>query len=119
MKTKNVFFFVIAAIVAMVSYLFMTDSKTVLTYYDVKRKIKRRFENTKVQKVIFADLDSLEKEMHNIDIEELHNGGYKYVIVSIDYSGNVIGNIDMIKASDIDPEVEIMLGDEGIIVVNR
>ena len=94
-----------------------------LTYKAWKNKIaeKRRIRNAR--KVVSAELKALEKDCTNRasfdELDRLANEGYTHVMAAMDDSGNIVGDIDLIKDEEHDSQVSAIHNrtGEGIIVI--
>lgn len=94
-----------------------------LTWLAWKNKVKQRFENRRTQKVISAHLKEMEKTCTNRttldELDKLEDEGYTYVMADMDSSGEIIGDVELIKDSENDRQVTQRHGREGLVVIER
>lgn len=86
----------------------------------LKTRIKQKFQNQNVKKVAATTLEKLVNDCPNeISLEELLNDGATDVIATVDSDGQ-IEDIEIIKnTGPADPEVEELLGYDGMVVISR
>jgi hypothetical protein len=86
-------------------------------------KIREKKAMGNIKKVAVADIDTLIRECDNTvtlaDLDTLASQGYSHVMVDIDASGKIVGDVDIIKDTNdtLDADVERLLGKKGMVVV--
>ena len=94
-----------------------------LTIKALRDKIKQKVEAEKAKKVAVAHLKDLAKNSGNKvsldELDKLCDEGYTDVIAGLDSSGEVIGDVEIVKDTKFfrDSGVKKLLGSEGMVVV--
>ena len=86
-------------------------------------KIREKKAMRNIAKVAVAEIDTLVRECDNTvalaDLDALASQGYSHVMVGIDTSGKIVGNVEVIRDTNdtLDADVEKLLGKKGMVVV--
>ena len=94
-----------------------------LTYQAWKNKIAEKKRQRNAKKVVSAELGALEKNCTNrASLDELDNlakEGYTHVMAAMDNSGNIVGDVELIKDKEHDSQVSAIHNrtGEGVIVI--
>ena len=110
----------ILALVAAGAFIVWVVSLTIKALRD---KIRQKVEREKAKKVAVAHLKDLAKNSTNrtslSELDKLCDEGYTDVIAGIDSSGEVIGDVELVKDTKMirDGGVKKLLGSEGMVVV--
>ena len=86
-------------------------------------KIREKKAMRNIAKVAVAEIDTLVRECDNTvalaDLDALTSQGYSHVMVDIDTSGKIVGNVEVIRDTNdtLDADVEKLLGKKGMVVV--
>lgn len=94
-----------------------------LTIQALRDKIKQKMEAEKAKKVAVAHLKDLAKNAGNRvsmdELDKLCDQGYTDVIAGLDSSGEVVGDVELVKDTKFirDGGVKRLLGSEGMVVV--
>lgn len=97
-----------------------------LTVNWIKTKIRENLALKKAKKTAFADIKEIVKNCPNtVSLDNLDRladkEGYTHLMVTLDDNNEIIGDLELIKDtnSSLDPEVQRLLGREGIVVVEK
>ena len=94
-----------------------------LTWFVWKQKVRDRFNNRRTNKVISARVKEMERGCTNRttldELDKLEDEGYTYVMADMDSSGEIIGDVELIKDTENDRQVTQRHGREGIVVIER
>ena len=94
-----------------------------LTYKAWKNKIAEKRKQKNAKKVVSATLKAMEKDCTNRiefdEIERIANEGYTHVMAAMDNSGNIVGDVELIKDKEHDSQVSAIHNrtGEGVIVI--
>ena len=96
---------------------------SVLTFNEWKKKVKRKFDDKNIEKVVSVELNAMIEKCENEDalkeLEKLKAEGCTHIIAAMDKDGNIFGDIDFIRDIKHDLQVSKHHGSEGIIVIER
>ena len=96
---------------------------TVLTFNEWKKKVKKKFDDENIDKVVSVELNAIIKKCENEDalkdFEKLEAEGCTHLMAAMDKDGNIIGDIDFIREIKHDIKLSERHGSEGILVIER
>ncbi|MCF0112691.1 MAG: hypothetical protein HUJ60_01780 [Bacilli bacterium] len=96
-----------------------------LTFEWLRDTISHYFVQKTVVKVIVADIHKMAEEcddkMSAAELNRYAHDGYSKVFCGMDQNGNIVDNVAIVKDSNPRPdkEVEELLGNEGMVIVDR
>ena len=113
----------IAMILGMIALGLVVFTAVALTCAWILKKLKEKRFLQNVKRVMIADIQRLANSSDNTitldQLDELANKGVTHVMADIDASGNIVGEIEVIKDTNrqLDDEVDKLLGRERMKVV--
>lgn len=92
-----------------------------LTFVTWRKKMNEKRRIAHAKKVVSAEIRALEKNCTNRtsfdELNRLKASGYTHVMAAMDSSGDIVGDVEVIKDTEHDSQVKSMHGSEGVIVV--
>ena len=113
----------IAMILGMIALGLVVFTAVALTSSWVLKKLKEKRAFQKVKQVMIADIQRLANSSGNTlaldQLDELASKGATHVMADIDASGNVVGELEVIRDTNrmLDDEVDKLLGRERMVIV--
>lgn len=113
----------VAMILGLIALGIIATTVVALTVTWIVRKIKEKKALGYVKKVMVTDIRELANSCDNTvtldQLDELVDKGYTHIMADVNSTGEVVGEVEVIKDTNqtLDDEVEKLLGRKGMVVV--